>query len=82
GVAAMIAPCGPDANTIQYSADGLHFERVAGVRPPSAPGPYREDNYTEGRGPGIAWGLCQDTRSADRPFLLRFECNLRNSSCP
>lgn len=81
GVAAIIAPCGPDANTIQYSVDGLHFRRVADVHPPSAPGPYREDNYTEGPGPGITWGLCQDTRSADRPFLLRFECDLRSLSC-
>jgi predicted GH43/DUF377 family glycosyl hydrolase len=77
GVAAMISPCGPEANTIQYSPDGLHFTRRARVVPPSAPGPYRADNYREGWGPGITWGLCHDVRSADRPFLLRFECDLR-----
>lgn len=77
GVAAMIAGCGPQANTIQYSSDGLHFHRVAEIHSPSAPGPYREDNYADGSGPGITWGLCQDTCSADRPFLLRFDCSLR-----
>ena len=76
GIAAMIASCGPEANTIQYSPDGLHFRRRALVRPPSAPGLYREFVYMRGR-PGIAWGLCQDVSSKDRPYLLRFDCDLR-----
>ena len=49
---------------------------LAGRQPPSAPGPFRSDAYREGCGDGIRWGLCQDISSADRPFLLRFDCNL------
>lgn len=78
GIAAMISPCGPQGSTIQFSADGLRFERVASIRPgpPSAPGPFRADHYADGWGPGITWGLCQDISSEDRPFLLRFDCRL------
>jgi len=77
GVAALISPCGPEGGTVQYSPDGLHFERVARSTPPSAPGPFRDDGYAEDTGPGISWGLCQDVSSAERPFLLRFDCDLR-----
>ncbi|NOZ21968.1 MAG: family 43 glycosylhydrolase [Planctomycetes bacterium] len=77
GVAAMISSCGPEANTIQYSPDGLHFTRQASITPPRAPGPYRADHYRSGYGPGITWGISQDTSSEDRPFLVRFDCDLR-----
>ncbi len=30
--------------------------------------------YRQGEGPGVPWGLCQETRAADRPFLRRFDC--------
>ena len=77
GVAALVMPSGPHGSTVQYSDDGLRFAVRAQVTPPSAPGPYRSDGYREGWGAGITWGLCQDTRSAARPFLLRFDCDLR-----
>ena len=78
GVAALMAPAGPEGSTLQYSRDGLHFERVQSIDPPSAPGPYREDRWEEGVGPGIQWGLCQDVRTRGKwPFLLRFDGNLR-----
>ncbi len=80
GVAALISPTGPQGSTVQYSTDGVHFEVRAQVTPPSAPGPLRTDNYGEGRGEGIQWGLCQDVHSAPRPFLLRFDCDLRARS--
>lgn len=82
GVAALVSPCGPEGGTVQYSSDGLHFERMARSAPPSAPGPFRDDGFTEGSGPGITWGLCQDVSSEDRPFLLRFECDLRAGERP
>lgn len=79
GVVALISPCGPEANTVQYSEDGIHFTRMAIVAPPRAPGPYRADNYRDGAGPGITWGLCHDIHSEDRPFLLRFACTLTST---
>ncbi len=76
GVAALISPVGPEGNTIQYSEDGVSFHRITDTVPPRAPGPYREDHYQEGKGPGISWGLCQDV-TKDWPCLLRFDCDLR-----
>ncbi len=74
GVAALVSPCGPEGGTVQYSPDGIHFAVERKVDPPAAPGPYRADRFRDGAGPGIAWGLCHDVHSADRPFLLRFDC--------
>lgn len=77
GVAALIAPVGPQGRTVQYSADGIHFERKAEVTPPSAPGPYRADRFADSsNGPGITWGLCQNC-TRDWPFLVRFDGDLR-----
>lgn len=72
GIAALLAPVGPQGRTLQYAADGIHFAPVAKVQPPAAPGPFRADGYKDGVAPGITWGLCHDT-SQERPFLLRFE---------
>ncbi|NOY80769.1 MAG: family 43 glycosylhydrolase [Kiritimatiellaeota bacterium] len=74
GVAALVSRCGPEGGTLQYSPDGIHFAATARVDPPAAPGPYRADGFLSGSGPGIRWGLCHDAHSADRPFLLRFDC--------
>ena len=77
GVAALVAPCGPEGGTVQYGADGIHFAPQATVVPPSAPGPYRTDAYADVEfGTGITWGLCQNRRTKDRPFLQRFDCDL------
>jgi beta-xylosidase len=73
GVAALVAPVGPDGATVQISRDGIHFERRASVTPPSAPGPYRRDHFVDGyAGSGITWGLCHN-HTAPRPFLMRFD---------
>jgi len=78
GVAALMAPVGPEGSTLQYSRDGMRFGRVLSLDPPSAPGPYREDRWRDGPGPGIQWGLCQDVWAhREWPFLLRFDCDLR-----
>lgn len=77
GVAALVSPVGPAGATLQYAADGLHFQQLYGLMPPAAPGPYREDHYRDGVGPGIRWGLCHqaDPRQTPRPYLLRFDCH-------
>ena len=76
GVAAIVAPCGPEGGTLQCSPDGLRFVRQSKIAPPKAPGPFRTDGFGSGRGPGIAWGISHDA-SEDRPFLVRFDCDLR-----
>jgi hypothetical protein len=78
GIAALIAPVGSEGSTVQYGVDGLHFTRKAVVSPPSAPGPYRTDGFVDvPHGTGITWGICQNTREKPRPFLMRFDCDLR-----
>ncbi len=77
GVAALVSPTGPEGGTVQYSQDGLHFKVKGKIKPPAAPGPYRQDNYQEGWGPGIVWGICHNL-SKDRPFLMRFDCRFKN----
>jgi len=74
GVAGLFCDIGPEGNTLQYAADGIHFRRIARVVPPMAPGPYREDNYEDGRSPGITWGVC--IGDADWPYIKRFDCRL------
>lgn len=78
GIAALIAPVGPDGRSIQYSEDGIHFRRMASFdNVPAAPGPYREDRYEDVEwGPGVSWGLCHCPKE-EWPYLLRFDCNLR-----
>ncbi len=76
GVAALVAPTGPQGATTQYSPDGIRFQRVADVSPPHAPGPYREDDYRDvDFGPGIRWGLCIHN-DPSWPSLDRFDCDL------
>lgn len=77
GVAALMAPVGPEGSTVQYSSDGINFAPKARIAPPSAPGPYRTDSFaTVSYGEGITWGICQNHREK-RPFLMRFDCDLR-----
>ena len=75
GQGCIVAPCGPQGSTLQYSADGLRFRRVRAIEPPRAPGPYREDRWQEGNAPGISWGLCQST-ATPWPCLQRFDTDL------
>ena len=56
GVGCIVAPCGPQGSTLQYSADGLCFRRVRAIEPPRAPGPCREDRWKEGSAPGHLLG--------------------------
>ncbi len=78
GVAALVAPAGPAGGTLQYSADGVRFVSQAEVTPPAAPGPFREDHFaSDVWGKGITWGLCHNLTARPKPFLMRFDCDLR-----
>jgi beta-xylosidase len=77
GVGCLVCDTGPQGNTLQYSEDGIFFKKFADTVPPKAPGPYREDNFTEGYGPGISWGIAMKMDKA-WPYLVRFDCDLRS----
>ena len=77
GVGCMVSNVGPQRNTLMYSDDGLNFIKVSDTIPPKAPGPYREDNFIDGKGPGISWGIAMVEKGSGWPFLVRFDCNLK-----
>ena len=75
GVGCIVAPTGPRGSSLQYSEDGVDFRKISDCEPPKAPGPYREDDFQDGRGPGIRWGISMEPHPR-RPHLVRFECDL------
>ena len=75
GVAALVCNTGPQGNTLQYSEDGVHFQKVLTCEPPKAPGPFREDQFREGGGAGIHWGISM-VADPHWPYLIRFDTNL------
>lgn len=77
GVGCMVCNVGPQGNSLQYSDDGVHFQRIAAATPPKAPGPFRSDRFIDGSGPGISWGVSMKEHPA-WPYLVRFECDLRH----
>lgn len=76
GVACMVCNVGPQGNTLQYSDDGIHFQKITDTVPPKAPGPFRADRFEDGAGPGITWGISMENHHA-WPYLVRFDCNLK-----
>jgi beta-xylosidase len=78
GIACLVTNTGPQANTLQYSADGITFTPVQQAFAPGAPGPFRSDHYQPtSHGRGVEWGLCmQKEDKCEWPYLLRFEANL------
>lgn len=75
GVGCLVCNVGPQGNTLQYSEDGIHFTRITGTTPPNAPGPYREDHFQNGNGPGIRWGISMEHHRT-WPYLVRFDGDL------
>ena len=70
GVAALLTRCGPEKNTIQYAADGIHFEvKSTIIAPPEAAGALRVDE-SENDEPlsGLRWGLSHVTRYSQHPM--------------
>ena len=78
GVAALLAPTGPQGKTVQYSPNGLHFAVRARLDDvPRAPGAYRPNAFTDTQsGLGITWGICQRSGKGGWPYLQRFDCDL------
>jgi beta-xylosidase len=76
GVGCMVCNVGPQGNTLQYSDDGVHFQKVIEAVPPKAPGPFRADDFVDGVGLGITWGISMVGHPL-WPYLVRFECDLR-----
>jgi predicted GH43/DUF377 family glycosyl hydrolase len=75
GVGCMVCNVGPQGNTLQYSDDGVHFQRITDAVPPKAPGPFRADKFMNGNGPGITWGISMKNHPR-WPYLVRFDCEL------
>ncbi|MGS0526420.1 glycoside hydrolase family 117 protein [Zobellia nedashkovskayae] len=77
GVCAFLTE-GPEANSIQFSEDGINFYPVKhGLEKPEARGVYRPGNFTDtdiAPGQGITWGLSHVL--GEWNFLRRFECDL------
>lgn len=79
GIAAILAKDGHEANTIQYSPDGINFDIASIVEmPPIAAGIYDPDAFTDTEyARGITWGLSHlNAWGPTRSFLLRFDCDL------
>ena len=76
GVATVINWAGEQANTVQYSADGVNFSIVGGVEnPPDAPSHYCPDCFEETSDhPGVDWGVCMVKSLDPLPYLVRWEC--------
>ncbi len=76
GVAGLISPTGPQARTIQYAPDGIHFRAVGRFEEvPYAPGAYRPDAFDDPRhGCGIRWGISM--MYGPDPYLTRYECDM------
>lgn len=81
GVAALVDDAGPERFTVQYAADGIHFQRTASLDfVHTGCGPYDPDAFADTRyGRGIRWGVAQH-RSDDRLYIVRFDCDLRSPS--
>lgn len=69
---------GPEANSIQFSADGINFYPVKhGLEKPEAGGCFRPGHFTDvdiEPGKGITWGLSHVLGKWN--YLRRFECDL------
>jgi len=75
GVGCMVCNVGPQGDSLLYSADGIHFRKVTDAVPSKAPGPFRADQFINGNGPGITWGISMKTHPR-WPYLVRFDCDL------
>lgn len=75
GVAALINRDGPEANTIQYAKDGIHFEimSVTQFTPQAAGGFVCNDSDSHPLN-GLKWGLCHvDERASQWNYIFRYD---------
>lgn len=78
GLAALIDKAGPEKNTVQWSADGIHFKRAAKLQKVhTGCGPYDPDAFTNTKqGRGITWGVAQD-RQKGKMCIVRFDVDFK-----
>ncbi|MFW6163618.1 MAG: family 43 glycosylhydrolase [Planctomycetota bacterium] len=78
GLAALVDNAGPERFTVQWSPDGLRWQRAAKLkRVHTGCGPYAPDAFddvTYGR--GIRWGVAQERRGG-RVYIVRFDVALQ-----
>lgn len=74
GIAALVDNAGPEKFTIQYSRDGIHFERTASIdHVDIGCAPYDPDAFTNTKNArGISWGLAA-RRKNDIMYIIRFQ---------
>ena len=77
GVAALVDNAGPEAFTVQYAPDGIHFKRTAKLDlVHTGCGPYDPDAFNNTTyGGGIRWGVAQQGQKG-RVCIVRFEVDL------
>ncbi len=76
GIATLIIHDGPEANTIQYSKDGINFDIMSVVpTPPPAGGAFRTEHTNDSPLAGLEWGLYHPTYKADVrwDYIARFD---------
>lgn len=84
GVASVVTRDGPEANTIQFSEDGINFEvKTTTHLPPLAGGPFDPDAFSNtDNAEGITWGLshmiARDPVTNEAiSYVVRWDCDLR-----
>ena len=80
GVAALVDKAGPERFTVQWSPDGIHFERAARLgQVHTGCGPYDPDAFTDTEnGGGISWGVAQhrDPSIGKNVHIIRFDVDM------
>ncbi|MHC4252340.1 MAG: family 43 glycosylhydrolase, partial [Planctomycetota bacterium] len=78
GIAAFVDKAGPERFTVQYSPDGIRFERAARLEVVhTGCGPYDPDAFTDARlGGGITWGVAQNPGPRGELHIVRFDVDL------
>jgi beta-xylosidase len=80
GIAALIDKAGPEKYTVQWSIDGVGFQRAAKLKQVhTGCGPYDPDAFTNADyGRGIAWGVAQnrDESLGKNLHIIRFDVDL------
>ncbi len=81
GVGAIVDHVGPEAHTVQWSGDGVHFQRAASLEIPIREGgAYCPELTTDSGSSGIRWGICVDVTKRPEACLQRFDVALSPES--
>ncbi len=72
GEASLHCNVGPQGDSMQFAADGLHFSKVMDIVPPKAPGLLRADHFENNADMELTWGVCMREENC-WPWLQRFD---------